>query len=414
MALKRRAPIYLVRFMLKVNPEAASIPKQGPSPLQIALQSSCTVDVVKALVDVCPFALVVTNPGSYLDPLSYAKRFRPSETELIRLLSLPFNHWIELNEQGAGSCIQNQEDVSSSGDSISSKNLPQLVPSSLTRNHLGASKLASSDPTELNNIKLICLSVLKGHKRPTREMLDVQRQVNKIESTVSSAVKSVATTTRRQLQATDIKEIVQIAKIREQQKIAQTQLIALEMKEQAMRSSVRQMERRVMLSVQSIRDETMANVKIRLNAIVGSLQVRLQNFTDRMHRMESLARGSLVTDRGNPVGQEIRAIANHRQQEKKKSLVIVGMNSQAASRAASPSSYTYRSDHTLETLEESDQGSLPIIYASPFKKIRGGDNDTRSLLTGETFVDRPSHYRYRRPRRVLAAGKRVLLLLCKH
>ena len=127
-------------------------------------------------------------------------------------------------------------------------------PSLLTRCQISANKLVSSDPTELNNIKLICLSVLKGHKRLTREMLEVQKQVDEIRETSSVAAESIAAAARQQLQTSDITKILHshstslVKEIKEQQqKIARTQLIALEMKEQAMRSSVRQMERRVML-----------------------------------------------------------------------------------------------------------------------------------------------------------------------
>lgn len=421
MALRRRAPIYLVRFMLKLNPNSASIPNQGPSPLQIALQSSCSVDVVKALVEVCPFALVVTNPGSYLDPLSYAKRFRSSETELIRLLSVPLSHWINLKEEGIGS-VRIKEAASSSSDSMkpdsrSKLNRPILVPPVPTRNRFDARDLTSLDSTELNNIKLICLTVLKGHKRLQREILDVQKQVNGIEAGTRAAIQSM---TRKQLQSSDITGIVElhneslISKIQEQQqKLARTHLIALEMKEQAMSSSVRRMERRVLRSVQNYRDETMAKIEIRLNAVVGGLQVRLQNFTDRINLMESLERGAITKDFGNPDSQATRVFANSSRHETKHNLLVSVGKSPRRAGAASPSSYTYRSDRTLETLDESDHNSMPIVYASPYKKTRGGD-DMRSLLTGTTFVDRPSHYHYQRPRRVLAAGKRVLVLLCKH
>lgn len=95
MALKHNPPTSIIQFMLDLNPKAAGVPKAGLTPLQVAVQSSSSVDVVRLLVEACPLALVATNPGSYLDPLSYAKRFRADETELIKLLSLPLSYWIQ-------------------------------------------------------------------------------------------------------------------------------------------------------------------------------------------------------------------------------------------------------------------------------------------------------------------------------
>lgn len=439
MALKRRAPFFLVNFMLKLNPEAASIPKEGPSPLQIAVQSSCNVDVIKALLEECPFALIATNPGSYLDPLSYAKRFRPTEADLIRLLSLPINHWIELKGNRVGDIHESESSGAHSYklDGVQEATLPTTAPShpilrstrgtkhktttppsSPTLNPIGVRYQASSDPTELNNIKLICLSVLKGHKRLTKEMLEVQTQVDGISASTIAATESIATAARQQLHSADITEILQLhsmslmKKIQLQQRnIAKTQLVALEMKEQAMRASVRRMERRVMLSVQSCRDETMANVEIRLNAVVSSLQARLQNFTSRINRVESRA-----ADRSNAGGQDIRTIADSRHLEmngkKKKNVLLIDSigTSPQTTFTASPSSFTYRSDNTWETVTETDDGPMPIFYASPLQK-KTRDDDVRSLLSGEIFVDHP--YRYRRPRRAVAVGKRMLHLLCK-
>lgn len=106
MALKRNAPAYLIRFMLRLNPKAADIPQEGPTALQIAVQSSCPVDVVKEVLLRCPFALVATNPGSHLAPLAYARIHRSSETELIKLLDHPVSYWV----QGTG--VTNGKDVS--------------------------------------------------------------------------------------------------------------------------------------------------------------------------------------------------------------------------------------------------------------------------------------------------------------
>ena len=88
-ALRNRAPLHVIRFFLSLNPKAAGIPKEGPTPLQVAVQHNASKEVVKELIEACPFALIVTTSAEWLDPLSYARRFRSTETELIDLLSRP-------------------------------------------------------------------------------------------------------------------------------------------------------------------------------------------------------------------------------------------------------------------------------------------------------------------------------------
>ena len=89
LALKNNAPLHVIKFFLGVNPKAAGIPKEGPTPLQVAVQCNASKEVVKELIEACPFALIVTTSAERLDPLTYARRFRSSETELIALLSRP-------------------------------------------------------------------------------------------------------------------------------------------------------------------------------------------------------------------------------------------------------------------------------------------------------------------------------------
>lgn len=93
LALKNGAPLHVIKFMLAMNPKAAGIPKEGPTALQIAVQHKASIDVVKALIEACPFALVVTTHNEWLDPLTYARRFRSEETELIELLSRPLGKY---------------------------------------------------------------------------------------------------------------------------------------------------------------------------------------------------------------------------------------------------------------------------------------------------------------------------------
>lgn len=89
LALKNNAPLHAIKLFLGINPKAAGIPKEGPTPLQVAVQYNCTIEVVRELIQACPFALIVTTSAECLDPLTYARRFRSSESDLIALLSRP-------------------------------------------------------------------------------------------------------------------------------------------------------------------------------------------------------------------------------------------------------------------------------------------------------------------------------------
>ena len=71
-ALENQPPVEVIRFMLETNPKSASIPKEGPTALQVAVRNNASKEVVEALLEACPFALCVTNPNNTEDPLSYA------------------------------------------------------------------------------------------------------------------------------------------------------------------------------------------------------------------------------------------------------------------------------------------------------------------------------------------------------
>lgn len=73
-ALQHSPPVELISFMLSVNPDVASIPKEGPTALQVAVTHKAGLEVIRILIDACPFALCATNPGHPLDPLTYASK----------------------------------------------------------------------------------------------------------------------------------------------------------------------------------------------------------------------------------------------------------------------------------------------------------------------------------------------------
>ena len=336
MALRRRAPLKLICFMLKLNPEAASIPKKGPSPLQIAVQSQCSTEVIEELVKVCPFALVATNPGSHLDPLSYAKRFRPAEDDLIRLLSHPVNHWItrkhhkDLNGELL-SVVRSYKPVhrDPKHPAISKEIVPPFLRYTCGSNEDVADTsypLVSDrdernspsvhhdpgvhhDPSEINNVKLICLATLKGHKRLNLQMLALQSQFDKVTNASSAAFESASSLAREQVQLTEIKKALQTHSLEMWQKATEQQaeverrhLASIEMQDQSLRIQMEKAESQILEAVETYRGECAASLEVRLNAITQRLESQMSAFNHRIdcaeHRVFEIAAPVLTSGVG--------------------------------------------------------------------------------------------------------------------
>lgn len=139
-ALQQQAPTHIIQLMLKTNIKSASIPKEGPTPLQIAVQCENCCDTISLLLKASPHALCVTNQGHDLDPLSYAKRHLKNSTKLIELLKKPIGFW------------------------MNQKKDTQALPSPLD--------LTSVDRQELNNVKLLCAHTIKEQKKLKNQMTE--------------------------------------------------------------------------------------------------------------------------------------------------------------------------------------------------------------------------------------------------
>ena len=87
LALKHNAPLPVIQFMLKINPNIMNFPKKGPTPLQVAVQCNADLDVIKILLDASPVGECIRNPDFPESPLEFAKRCRSDRPDLIELLS---------------------------------------------------------------------------------------------------------------------------------------------------------------------------------------------------------------------------------------------------------------------------------------------------------------------------------------
>ena len=220
--LQKKPPAHVIRFMLSVNPKAASIPKTGPTPLQVAVKYNASVDVLEVLLEACPFALCVTNPNHVQDPLSYAKQHRKHEPDVLELLSRPLSFWVteqKDRDPNASMTHYNQQD----------KNNCTLCTSQRQKHS------SCVDRQELENVKLLCVRVLKSHKRLTEHITANQNQSSMDQTQQNSS----------NAQNSDLLKKLEI----QQQKLFYRQLIALDMKERAMKAHFNKIENRCLKTV---------------------------------------------------------------------------------------------------------------------------------------------------------------------
>jgi hypothetical protein len=204
-ALQQQPHKDIVAFMLSVNPKSANIPKEGPTPLQFAVQHGCSCEIVLLLLKAWPFALCRTNPGYEEDPLASAKhRFRANK-ELIQLLQKPLGHWMEAREPK------------------SRPEKPQNVVPLQNAEDMVEFRETSVDRQEFSNVKLLCAQLLKGHKKLNQRLTICQEQLQAAEYKKSEIMKEIDQQRRTQFRH---------------------ELIAWDMKEKAMRWYCKAMEER--------------------------------------------------------------------------------------------------------------------------------------------------------------------------
>jgi hypothetical protein len=207
LTLHNNPPLEVVEFMLSLNPQAAAIPKSGPTALQVAVRHFASIEVIICLLKACPFALIASNhdDSAFKDPLTCARELRSKEEDLIHVLTRPLSYW--LNES-------NKERLLRERTARRKANMP----------------LDSAEKDELNNIKAIAATILKAQKRQM-EALEIHRHEMKNAEFSKEAI---------------LKEFDD-----QQRKHFKAQLIALDMKEKAMRYKNRNMERRIIRSLEA-------------------------------------------------------------------------------------------------------------------------------------------------------------------
>ena len=209
LTLHNKPPLEVIEFMLKINPQAASIPKRGPTALQCAVRHHSSVDVIVCLLKACPFALLTSNLGDTedKDPLACAMDVRADETELIGILSQPLSYWLSESQK---------------------ERLNKRKTAERKVNFL----LKSPEKEEMDNIKVIAAKILKAQKRQMQALAVHRQDLKTAELSIEDIVRELE---------------------EQQQERFKTQLIALDMKEKAMRHKNRDMERRIIMKLESSR-----------------------------------------------------------------------------------------------------------------------------------------------------------------
>lgn len=269
LALKYQPPLHVVTSMLQLNEKIAAVPKKGPSALQVAVQSNCNANVLQVIVQANPTALVETNESSKIDPLSYARRFRSQEKDVLQVLSTPLSQWFELDgelsskpipkspppppplaKQQLKRHVQTETKIASSlnpreaivdnlrsllgsthrisvpcvnpesaamlsptrfqSASLSSKSLLDSPESRVSLSFFPkTAKVAPSviQRQEFDNIKILCLSVLKAQKRMQQQIEQLDRYPHSgLETLFASWQEKIANQFQTQLVALDMKE----------------------------------------------------------------------------------------------------------------------------------------------------------------------------------------------------------------
>jgi len=215
LAIKKNAPVNVIRSILRLDANAAAVPKNGPSALQLALRHEVSMDIIKELIEACPEALSSGN-GSY-DPLTYAKIWRPEDHDLIELLEMSMyafelqdgrginklreNHVstpVPGYEEKATHRTRNHPDISSLKEKARDMMIPRS-PLSLTEedrikprsspsksssrdsrsSNLGSSALLGSDEkSEFSSLKLLTSSLIRSHKRHKAELVRLRESIS--------------------------------------------------------------------------------------------------------------------------------------------------------------------------------------------------------------------------------------------
>lgn len=251
LSLRNKPPLPVVEFMLSLNSQAAAIPKSGPTALQVAVRHNVSVDVIVRLLKACPFALLASDDSEFDSALQCATQLRSQEKDLINILSQPLSYW--MNESHKEHLRQERE----------RKQPNQVV------------KPAEKEE-ELDNFRAIAATIYKAQKRQQQALAAHRHELRAAELSKEAIVEELDG---------------------HQQERFKSQLIALDMKEKAMRNKNRTMERRIISTLEATKKCRSEN-ESRQEELLQKLETTVHDFESvvkdlkgrtegRIHKLES-------------------------------------------------------------------------------------------------------------------------------
>ena len=197
MTLHNKPPVDVIEFMLQLNPQAATIPKEGPTALEIAVKQHASIDVILLLLQTCPFALVSTDMAEVARETG-----RDNEPQLMAALLKPLNHWL----------------AESSKLHKKRLNRPEFWEKT-------KKKSCHNNGQQVNTMKAIASTVIQAQKRQNRELQAHRHEVEiKLARTGDNLVKEMEDRQSRHFK---------------------TQLLALDLKGKSMQQKNQVMEKRI-------------------------------------------------------------------------------------------------------------------------------------------------------------------------
>lgn len=243
LALHSKPPLHIIHFMLELNPHAASIPKTGPTALQIAVKHHAAHNVIHRLLQACPFALLDTT-NDFATPLELALTFRQDDVDLIAMLSQPLVYWME------------QSSVKKQQSSSSIKRL-------------------SGQVREIDSIQVIATTMIRAQKR---QMEALQQHKWHVDEQLGGV--------QQRGEEPDAK-LIQVM-VDAQRKQFKTQLVALDMRERVVKTKCKNMKLRMLGRLEGMRKENMVKEQ-KIKTSIQAFEEMMNNFNAMVTNWQSQA-----------------------------------------------------------------------------------------------------------------------------
>lgn len=326
LALHSRPPMRILQGMLRLNPQAASIPKAGPTALQIAVRYHADHDVICRLLRACPFALVATTSEDLPAPLVLAQTYRPHEPDLIGILSQPLLYWIEQSKK-----------------SRRTTRTPRLVVAKPPPCRPPAESSSPPDcvPT-VDHVKVIATTLLRAQKR---QMQALEQHKRDIEERLEAMAPPTTTRTPMMGGANEV--------VAAQRRQFMIQLVALNMQERATKTRWKRTERNMMARLHETETQVMQR-ESKMTESLRELETKVMDF------------GAMVTTWQHQAEDQMAVMASKLKQE---SHVNEFFRKDTRLQLDQMMVLEYSAADARHMLHE------PLVYATPFDVDREADDE---------------------------------------